>query len=133
MVLDRQLPRRSPIMPSEPLLDVDALLEPIPGDAPAGEPVSFMLRQQFEDLRKSIDTDEFAPDDPQRPEVAKDPDWPGIIQLARQTLTEASKDLLVAARLTEAMASRFGVVGLRDGVLLLLGMVEQCWDRLHPI
>ena len=75
-------------MPADPLIDVEALLEPIPGDDPAGVPVPFMLRQQFEDLRKSVDPDDYDADDPQRPEAAKEADWPAIIRLARETLAE---------------------------------------------
>jgi len=120
-------------MSSPPLLDFEALVAPIPGARAEGDPVPFEVSQQLEDLRREIDLDSFSPTDPTRPEAPKKADWPGIIQLAQQTLRETSKDLLVAARLTEALAKAHGFAGLRDGLHLLYLLVEQCWDRLHPV
>src|SRR5690606_6491178 len=43
-----------------------------------------------------------------------------------------SKDLQVAAWLTEALLKREGFSGLREGVDLIRGMLEAFWDDLHP-
>src|SRR5262249_43100147 len=53
--------------------------------------------------------------------------------LAKDTLTGASKDLLVAARLTEALTIEHGFAGLRDGLDLLGRLADQCWDRIYPL
>jgi type VI secretion system protein ImpA len=119
-------------MSAPPLLDFEALLAPIPGDDPAGAPVPYDVRQQLEEARKEEDPDDYAPDDPTRPQEARRADWAGIVRLAQQTLTGASKDLLVAARLTEALVRLHGFAGLRDGLRLLRELIEQCWDRLYP-
>src|SRR5205823_6849755 len=119
-------------MASPPLLSFDELLEPIPGDNPAGESVPFTMRQQLEELRKEINPNDFAEDDPRRPTEYKRADWPAIISLAQDILKNTSKDLLVAARLTEALTRDSGFSGLRDGMHLLRLLVEQCWDRLNP-
>jgi len=119
-------------MPSPDLVDIAALLAPIPGDQPAGSVIPFEIRQQLEEARKEEDPNSFAPDDPMRPQQFKKADWRRIIQLAQDTLTRTSKDLLVAARLTEALVKEHNFAGLRDGLRLLRGLVEQCWDRLHP-
>jgi type VI secretion system protein ImpA len=115
-------------MSSAALLDFPALLAPLPGDDPAGAPVPPEIRQQLEDGRKE--------DDPEDDSIAagerRKADWPGIVRLAQQTLTLISKDLLVAARLTEALVRLHGFAGLRDGLHLLRQLVEQCWDRLRP-
>lgn len=113
-------------------LDFASLLLPIPGDDPAGSPVPFEVRHQLEEHRKEENPDEYAPDDPLRPEQAKRADWHGIVQLAQETLTHVSKDLLVAARLVEALVRLHGFAGLRDGLRLLRELVEQCWERLRP-
>ena len=55
-----------------------------------------------------------------------------MIRLASDTLTETSKDLLVAARLTEALTKEHGFGGTRDGLRLMRRLVEECWDRLNP-
>lgn len=119
-------------MSSPDLIDVETLLAPIPGNEPAGSGLPFDVRQQLEEGRKEEDPDRFAADDPMRPHQFKKADWRGIIRLAQDTLTGTSKDLLVAARLTEALVKEHGFAGLRDGLRLLRGLVEQCWDRLHP-
>lgn len=120
-------------MASEPVINLDELLAAIPGDDPAGEPVPFQVREDLEQLRKEVDPDDFAPDDPARPAEAKRADWPKIVRLGITTLTGTSKDLQVAARTAEALASQHGFGGLADGLRLLRGLVDQCWDRMHPV
>jgi type VI secretion system protein ImpA len=120
-------------MPSPPLLDFDALLAVIPGDDPAGSSVPFEVKEKLEEFRKEVDPESFDKKDPTRPENATRADWPAISKLAQQTLRETSKDLLVAARLTEALVKLHGVAGIRDGFQLLRLMVDQCWDRMYPV
>jgi type VI secretion system protein ImpA len=120
-------------MASESVIRIDELLAPIPGDDAAGEPVPFQVREDLEQLRKEVDPQQFDEDDPARPTEAKKADWPKIARLGITTLTGTSKDLLVAARTTEALANQHGFAGLADGLGLLRGLVEQCWDRLHPV
>jgi type VI secretion system protein ImpA len=119
-------------MAAPPSLDFTSLLAPIPGDDAAGGPVPPEIRQRLEDARKEDNPDDYAPDDPMRPETFARADWPDIVHLAEETLTQKSKDLLVAARLTEALVRLHGFAGLRDGLHLLRELVEQCWDRLRP-
>jgi type VI secretion system protein ImpA len=116
-----------------PLLDLDALTAPIGGSSPAGRPVPFEIRQRLDDARKEVDPSSFAADDPLRPAEAIKADWPLIIKQTQQLLTTTSKDLLVAARLTEAMTRDQGVAGLRDGLGLLRRLIESCWDRVLPV
>ena len=118
-------------MPSPPILDFDALIAPIRGDEPAGTSVPFAVTQQLEEMRKEIDPDSFSKDDPTRPE-AKKADWRGTIELTQETLRNTSKDLLIAARLTEALAKVHGFAGLRDGLRLFRLLAETGWDRLLP-
>ena len=83
-------------------------------------------------MRKEVDLDSFSANDPTRPEAPKRADWLGTIKLTQETLRDTSKDLLIAARLTEALVKVHGFVGLRDGLQLLRLLAEQCWDRLLP-
>jgi type VI secretion system protein ImpA len=119
-------------MPSPPLLDIEALIAPIPGDHPAGSSVPFAVREKLEEYRKEVDPNDFAPDDPLRPESFQKANWAGVIELAQETLLEKSKDLLVAARLMEALVREHGFAGLRDGLHLLRELTSRCWDRLNP-
>jgi type VI secretion system protein ImpA len=120
-------------MPSPPVLDFDALLAPIPGDSPAGSSVPFAVKEKLEEYRKEVNPDDFDPNDPMRPESAQTADWDAVIRLASDTLTETSKDLLVTARLTEALTREHGFGGTRDGLRLMRRLCEECWDRLIPL
>lgn len=118
-------------MASPPLLDFAALIEPVPGENPAGDSIPFEVKQKLEEGRKEDNPDDFAPDDPARQNLKK-ADWPSVIRVAKETLTRSSKDLLVAARLTEGLTRQHGYAGLRDGLHLLYELVENCWDRINP-
>jgi type VI secretion system protein ImpA len=119
-------------MASPPLLNVEELLAPIPGDRPAGSSVPFEVREELDRARKEDDPNDYAPDDPLRPEKLVRADWPGITRRTQSLLTQTSKDLQTAARLLEALVWQNGFPGLRDGLLLLRRLIEQCWDRLYP-
>jgi type VI secretion system protein ImpA len=119
-------------MSSTALLDFDALLAPIDGPDPAGEKLPWATDQKLKEDREEIDPDNWEPDDPSRPSSPKHADWRAISRLAQDTLTKTSKDLFVAARLTEALVKQDGSAGLSAGMKLLRLLVEQCWDRLRP-
>lgn len=119
-------------MPVESVLNVDELLQPIPGDNPAGTSTPFAIRSQLDEARKEVDPSSFAADDPLRPDEFKKADWGTIEKVAKDALKKSSKDLLLAARLTEALCRLYGFVGLRDSLKLLRSLVTDCWDRLVP-
>jgi len=114
-------------MATSPLLDFDALIAPIAGEDAAGSALPFDVRSRLEEDRKEVSPD---PNDPHI--EPKMPNWSSIIRLSQQALTENCKDLLVAARLTEALTKEHHFAGLRDGLRLMRELVEQCWDRLYP-
>ena len=117
---------------SPPVIDFKSLVQPISVDEPAGSSVPFGVKEQLEQARKEINPESFAADDPLRPDDYVKADWASIISLSQETLRDTSKNLLVAARLMEALAKKNGFVGLRDGLHLLRLLVEVCWDRLDP-
>jgi type VI secretion system protein ImpA len=107
-------------------LDAEALIAPIPGDNPAGKPLLDSVQLQLDEFRK-----EPIPGDPSTAD--RKANWAGIISLAKTTLTDTTKDLLVAVRLVEALPRKKDFVGLLDGIKLLRLLVENCWDRMYPI
>jgi len=109
-------------MASPPVFDVERLTAPIPGDKPAGTPPSFDLVRQLDEARR--EGDPFGPPRKQ--------DWPGIVRLTTDALATTSKDMLVAARLTEGATLLKGFAGLRDSLILLTRLLTNCWDRIHP-
>src|SRR5262245_27958264 len=116
-------------MASSATLDVPALVAPIPGENPGGSPVGAADKQKLEAARKET---EPHPDDPSQGEIPRKVDWGGIVRTTQDLLANKSKDLLLAARLTEALTKQHGFAGLRDGLRLLRELVEQAWDRIHP-
>ncbi len=110
-------------MASPPLLSFDELVAPIPGANPAGE--KYLPNEVQEKLEKGRQEE-----DPEEPE--RKPDWPGIVRVATETLTSTSKNLEVAARLTEALVKLHGFAGLRDGLHLMRDLLDQAWERLIP-
>lgn len=109
------------------------LLNPIPGPNPSGEYIRGKpIYDEIAQARK--EEQEIGPRD--RPDVwalpAKKADWPRVVKLAGEVLTTQSKDLQVAAWLTEAMLRLEGFPGLTAGLGLLKDLVEQFWDTLYP-
>jgi type VI secretion system protein ImpA len=119
-------------MASASLLDFNVLVAPISAEAPAGVPLPFEIRETLTLARVEDNADDFEQGDPMRPTTFKKADWPAVAKLAQDTLTKTSKDLLVAARLMEAMVKMHGFEGLRDSLHLMRSLVEDCWDRLYP-
>jgi type VI secretion system protein ImpA len=119
-------------MASPPLLDFSSLASAISTEAPAGAPLAYDVRETLTQARIDENPDDFEPGDPMRPATFKKADWPAVVRLTQDTLTKTSKDLLVAARLTEAMVKLHGFEGLRDSLHLLRTLIEDCWDRLYP-
>jgi type VI secretion system protein ImpA len=123
-------------MPTASSIDIDALLQPIPGDNPAGGPLpAEPTRRKLDDFREDFDPADLDPSDPRRndPSVErKMPNWQAVIDLGEETLKESSKSLLVAVRMTEALTMKQGIGGVRDGFRLLRRMTEEAWDRLQP-
>lgn len=113
-----------------PELDLAALTAPIPGDAPSGSRVPFMIRSKMEAGRRDFEPN---PDDPNAAPIPKKPDWPGIAKVALDTLQNTSKDLETAMRLMEAYTRLYHFPGMTLGLKVLKALVDDAWDYLHPM
>jgi type VI secretion system protein ImpA len=60
-------------------------------------------------------------------------DWLIIVDLAQTILQQESKDLNVSAWLVEALIRINGFEGFNKGLELVLGLVTNYWDTLHPM
>jgi type VI secretion system protein ImpA len=107
------------------------LLEPIEGPNPAGS----YLRDEpgddgltvYDKIKKARteEVDSLTGD-------RTSPDSALVEKIAAAALATQSKDIQIAAWLTEALIKRDGIAGLRDGLDLLKGLLEQFWDHVHP-
>jgi type VI secretion system protein ImpA len=107
----------------------DDLLQPIPGANPGG--ANLRYDPLYDKLKEARREDESAPQGEwTRPR--KVADWPAVIKLASDALTTKSKDLQIAAWLTEALARQEALGGLKSGLELLRGLLERHWEHLYP-
>ncbi len=117
---------------------LEALVAPIAGETAVGadirqdysaqSPYTRLrdARSEARDAEKLIDAGNADAKDPV-------PLWRAVRDLAQKTLTETTKDLEVAAWLTEALIRSHGLAGLAAGAQLLSGLAESFWDDLYPM
>jgi type VI secretion system protein ImpA len=107
----------------------DDVLAPIPGDNPAGADLRYdpVYDQIKEARREELDVPQG---DWQH--ARKTADHALVVKLASEVLAKRSKDLQVAAWLTEALLHREGFGGLQAALVLVRGLIEQFWEQLYP-
>jgi type VI secretion system protein ImpA len=113
--------------------ELEALLAPIPGDAPAGadlredfspQSVYYRLRDARAEARA---TERAADSDPSLdPPLAQ---WRTVRELALGALVSQTKDLELAAWCTEALVRLDGLAGLEAGARLIGGLAEAFWEH----
>lgn len=109
------------------MVAIENLLKPIEGSNPCGvflryEPVYDKIREarRLDDGGAVIDG------------VPKTADHKLAVDLASDALAKKSKDLQVAAWLTDSLIYREGFAGLNRGLVLTREMIETFWDNLYP-
>jgi type VI secretion system protein ImpA len=118
--------------------DLEALLAPVPGDAPQGTDIreDYSAQSPYNRLRdaRSEARDAEKMLDAGNPD-ARDPAplWRTVRDLGLKTLTETTKDLEVAAWVTEAYVRSHGLSGLAAGAKLITGLAENYWDGVFPL
>jgi type VI secretion system protein ImpA len=117
-----------PVSPP-PVVEVTALLQPIPGDNPAGENTQYSgLHDEIRESRRS-DDDLPQGDWEREPKLAE---WPKVAELSTSALMSKTKDLQICAWMTEGIVHLHGFVGLRDGLKVMRGLHEYFWENLYP-
>lgn len=116
--------------------DLAALLAPISPEAPAGTD----LRQDYSpdslyyrlrDARGEARAAERAID-AGNTDASALPHWRAVRDLAIEALSQRSKDLEIAAWLSEGLLRDSGLVGLTGGFRLLAGLAETYWEDYFP-
>src|SRR5438094_8971564 len=105
------------------------LLTPIAGDNPSGQNLRYAaVYDKIKEARRKEDP--VSQGDWQR--ALKEADYPLVIKVATEALKRNSKDLQIAAWLTEALVYEEGLLGLAAGLDLLRGLLERFWDTVYP-
>src|SRR5688572_7095305 len=112
-----------------PVVDLDLILLPIPGDNPAGE--SLRYSGIYDEMREARRADENLAQGEWQTEL-KVADFPKVLNLGIDALTTKSKDLQIACWTCEALVKLHGFAGLRDGLKILSGLQARFWDELYP-
>jgi len=107
----------------------DELLNPIEGPNPSGANLRY---DPVYDKIKEARREEAQPPPCMSEQDRKVSDNAQVIRLTTELLTTKTKDLQLAAWLTEAMLKKTGFGGLKDGLALCCGLVEKFWDTLYP-
>lgn len=111
-------------------IDIQELLQPIPGDNPAGEPLRYQgTYDRIADARRE--------DDPTLSQgiyksSLKRADWASVEAICIDALTKRTKDLQIASWLLEAWLHLYGFTGVTTGLRLLAGLCEEFWDHVYP-
>ncbi len=110
------------------------LLQPLAGDAPTGRDLRLDITPQsvyfrLRDARSGARAEERSADNDPAATESGARHWLTVRELAIAALTHDTKDVEIAAWLTESLVRSNGLPGLVAGVQLLRGLVENFWDQ----
>jgi type VI secretion system protein ImpA len=107
----------------------DDILNPIPGENPAGENLRYA--PIYDKIKEARREDDDAPQGDWQHE-RKTADYALVLKLGAEALATKSKDLQIATWITEALIKTESFTGLRAGLDLIKGLIENFWDNLYP-
>ncbi|ALL69581.1 putative protein ImpA (plasmid) [Paraburkholderia caribensis MBA4] len=107
------------------------LLEPISDASPCGDDLLFSA--EFDAIQHARRFDDASLDQGEWVTEIKEADWSFVIEQCTTLLLTQTKDLRLAAWLTEALAIEEGVTGLTQGYALLAALCERYWNSVHPL
>ena len=110
------------------MLDADHLLQPVDGSDACGEALDYDLGFLELEMASQGKPGQQIGDAVMAEEL---PDWREVWRLGLD-LAGRSKDLRIGVLLARSALNQSGFSGLRGGLELLAGYVEQFWPDLHP-
>src|SRR5260370_27247883 len=119
----------TPVGSAPPVIDIAALLAPIPGDNPAGENLQYS--GVYDEIREARRAD----DNLTKGEWEHEPklaEWPKVVELSTSSLASKTKDVQIGSWLVEAGVQLLCFAGPGSGPKLMRGLHEQFWERLYP-
>ena len=114
----------------------EGLLNPIPGENPSGQnlrydPVYDKIREARR-AEEELQLSEEASKKDVWARAIKKADFVQVLKLSTEALSKRTKDLQIAAWLTEALLVQEKIAGLTQGINLIRGLLENFWDTLYP-
>jgi type VI secretion system protein ImpA len=109
------------------------LLTPIPGENPSGSDLRYNAEQAFYDrIQEARRQDDDLPVGDWQHE-RKVANYAEVLKLSQDALATESKDMQLAAWLTEALLRKEGFAGLGQGLQLCQQLLSTYWDTLYPL
>src|SRR6266700_990872 len=107
------------------------ILAPIAGENPSGVDLRYdtklLIYDKIKEARRQ--DDELAQGDWQT--ERKTANWPVALKLSQDTIATTSKDLQLAAYLTEAILQMEKFAGLRQGLDIVFRLLVDFWDTVY--
>ncbi len=125
--------------------EIAKLLDVVPGAMPGGadlrvvaeggsaSPLIVLRRLAVEARARERKPTETVQDGTQPSFAPPTAAWTEVSALGTRILREEAKDIEAAACCCEAWLRLAGLEGLRSGLLLMQGLVEDFWEVLHPL
>ena len=110
--------------------NLDRILAPIAGAAPAGEDISFS--SEIDAIAKARVADDPSLDQGAWETELRAADWDFVARRCAELIATRSKDLRLAVWMAEAQALTGGLRGLGDGLMAVAGLCDRYWDGVHP-
>src|ERR1035438_10157914 len=111
------------------MIVVDELLQPIAEDNPSGADLRY--DPVYDAIREARRADDELNQGAWQKE-RKVADYPLVISLSSNALKKKSKDLQIAAWLTDALLNKDEFPGLVGGLQLFHGLLGKFWDTIFP-
>jgi type VI secretion system protein ImpA len=109
------------------------VLTPIPGENPSGIDLRYdatlLIYDKIKEARRQDDDLSQGAWQSER----KTANFPMVVKIAQEALATVSKDLQLAAWLTEALLHTEGFSGLQQGLELCHKLMVEFWDTIYPM
>jgi len=110
-------------------MDIDVILEPIPGDNPSGENLRYTI--VYDEIQEARKADDVLDQGDWQHEV-KSSDWDLVFSLSVDALTTKTKDLQIAAWLLESLTITKGFKGVSLGLTIINKLFDIFWETFYP-
>ncbi|WP_151634774.1 type VI secretion system protein TssA [Noviherbaspirillum aerium] len=116
----------------ESLMDASVieLMSPVSDEKPCGEDFSFS--PEFDRIHEARREDDPTLDYGEWESALKQADWKAVVTECQALLGAKTKDMRVAAWLTEGLIKTEGFAGLRRGLEINIGLLEKFGAHIHP-
>lgn len=114
----------------------EGLLNPIPGENPSGQSLRYdPVYDKIREARRAEEELQLSEEAAKKDiwtRAIKKADYVQVIKLSTEALSKKTKDLQIAAWLTEALLAQERIAGLTQGLDLIRALIQNFWDTLYP-